>query len=235
MVYDHFEDKITQKHGVVVENWPLKDFCNPSSVSSRIELETLYNAWQSGATRFRKFTQEEMTVWEDQRFQSRLAMMNVAPPKPNNALPSSPALPLLAPPSMPGHPQPSTTLHPVHDSAVGDIPRPTLVTSLPPQQNPDPEEIANMIRHNPTLQNIDPALLAIGITQEHQCSAAVIMSTAANPNPPRQTKRKSEVFQVVTPQSYGTQAKRLRREKPSKQTSSGRGSENVVPNGETLS
>src|SRR5882762_8241010 len=79
MTYDRFDDHITQKHGVVVKNWPLKIFCNPSSVGSRIELETLYNGWQSGVMRFEKLTKEEMTRWNHECFVSHLAITSAAP------------------------------------------------------------------------------------------------------------------------------------------------------------
>ena len=50
MQYDRFDDLITQKHGVVIKNWPLNRFCNPSAVATRIELEILLNSWESGVT-----------------------------------------------------------------------------------------------------------------------------------------------------------------------------------------
>ena len=59
MAYDRFNELVTDKYHVVVRNWPLKKFCNPSAVTSCIELELLYNAWQSGATYFQKLTREE--------------------------------------------------------------------------------------------------------------------------------------------------------------------------------
>jgi hypothetical protein len=72
MYYQNFDDNITAKFGVVVENWPLKKFCNPSEVGSRYELKTLFHAWQSGATRFRQLSDVELEEWEEQRFQSKL-------------------------------------------------------------------------------------------------------------------------------------------------------------------
>ena len=44
MAYDRFDELVTARHHIVVKNWPLKKFCNPSAVTSRIELEVLYNA-----------------------------------------------------------------------------------------------------------------------------------------------------------------------------------------------
>ena len=156
MVYDRFGDQITQKYGVVVENWPLKDFCNPSSVKSRIELETLYHAWNSGATRFRKLTPDEMTAWENERFQrSRLIITTVAPEPPNLVPPSPSILPpaprLLMPTSSPTSPQPPVVLftrRPVAINYHQHIPGSTLISNIDLQ--------------DPALRNIDPSPLAAG-------------------------------------------------------------------------
>ncbi|KAI0083235.1 hypothetical protein BDY19DRAFT_910751 [Irpex rosettiformis] len=67
MYYRDFEMHITHKFGIVVENWPLKDFVCPSHVSSRIELDTLYHGWESGATHFRRLSPAELTEWRRQR------------------------------------------------------------------------------------------------------------------------------------------------------------------------
>lgn len=50
MFYVNFEDHITARFGVVLENWLLKKFVALGSLS-RIELEVLLNAWQNGMTR----------------------------------------------------------------------------------------------------------------------------------------------------------------------------------------
>ncbi len=62
MFYVNFEDHITARFGVVLENWPLKKFAVPGSLS-RIELEVLLNAWQNGMTRFRDLTDDEWEEW----------------------------------------------------------------------------------------------------------------------------------------------------------------------------
>ncbi|KAI0702857.1 hypothetical protein BC835DRAFT_1410887 [Cytidiella melzeri] len=38
----------------------------PGTIGSRLELQTLYNAWSSGSTYFRKFTRDELEIWEQQ-------------------------------------------------------------------------------------------------------------------------------------------------------------------------
>jgi len=92
MAYDRFDELITEKYRVVVKNWPLKKFCNPSAVTSRIELELLYNAWQSGATYFERLTCEEMEAWENDRFSSHLELMGPpANPVPALTSPQTPA------------------------------------------------------------------------------------------------------------------------------------------------
>ncbi|KAI0690867.1 hypothetical protein BC835DRAFT_1307736 [Cytidiella melzeri] len=53
MFYTNFDMHITEKYGIVVVNWPLPQFVAPGSIDSRLELQTLYNAWLSGSTHFR--------------------------------------------------------------------------------------------------------------------------------------------------------------------------------------
>ena len=240
MTYDRFDDNVTQKYGVVVKNWPLKNFCNPSSVGSRIELETLYNGWQSGVTKFEKLTEEEMVTWENKHFTSRLAMMSAAPPEPApEPARFSPPPTLSAPltPPNPNLPQPSTIgQHTTQGPTASYTPNPALPESPPLQHALDPESIANLIRSDPSLQNIDPILLAAGAPQERQLPVTLLTPAStlpASPLPPSsQLKRNRDAFQVVTPQSYGAPAKRLRKErggKRSKKVPAVQGSENIVP------
>ncbi|KAI0681683.1 hypothetical protein BC835DRAFT_1252066, partial [Cytidiella melzeri] len=63
MLYDNFKEHITDKYGIVVMNWPLPQFVAPGTIGSRLELQTLYNAWSSGSTYFRKFTRDELEIW----------------------------------------------------------------------------------------------------------------------------------------------------------------------------
>lgn len=70
MQYDRFNDLITQKYGIIVKNWPLKQFRNQSTAATRIELELLFNSWESGATRFQKLSEDEKHAWETKHFSS---------------------------------------------------------------------------------------------------------------------------------------------------------------------
>ena len=72
MNYQNFKDGITDKFGVVLENWPLKTFCSPSDIKSRNEVKVLFHAWDSGATRFRKMPVAEWKEWQEKRFQQAL-------------------------------------------------------------------------------------------------------------------------------------------------------------------
>ncbi|KAI0689913.1 hypothetical protein BC835DRAFT_1418140 [Cytidiella melzeri] len=71
MFYSDFYHHITEKYGIIIENWPLPVFTSPGSIGSRIELNTLFNAWESGATRFRRLTPAELIEWERQQAQAR--------------------------------------------------------------------------------------------------------------------------------------------------------------------
>ncbi|KAI0338444.1 hypothetical protein BDW22DRAFT_1313901, partial [Trametopsis cervina] len=72
MYYNDFEVHITNKFGIIVENWPLKTFASPSNIGSRLELDTLFHAWESGATRFKRLSPTELIEWQRQRAMTRL-------------------------------------------------------------------------------------------------------------------------------------------------------------------
>ncbi|KAI0692611.1 hypothetical protein BC835DRAFT_1247004, partial [Cytidiella melzeri] len=72
MFYSDFHHHITEKYGIIIENWPLSVFTSPGNIGSRIELNTLFNAWESGATRFRRLTPAELIEWERQQSQAHL-------------------------------------------------------------------------------------------------------------------------------------------------------------------
>ena len=93
MQYDRFDDLITQKYGVIIKNWPLKWFCNPSAVATRIELEVLFNSWESGATQFQKLSPDEMRTWQNEQLSSQLAMMSLPPLPTSNPVAPSPTAP----------------------------------------------------------------------------------------------------------------------------------------------
>ncbi|KAI0640726.1 hypothetical protein C8Q79DRAFT_930384 [Trametes meyenii] len=67
MFYVGFGDHITDKFGVVIDNWPLPRFTSPSNLRTRIELTTLINSWETGVTRFRKLTRGEWDRWQVQK------------------------------------------------------------------------------------------------------------------------------------------------------------------------
>ncbi|KAJ2973987.1 hypothetical protein NUW54_g11965 [Trametes sanguinea] len=53
MYYVNFDKFITERYGIVLENWPLAKFRAPGDICSRPELDILIASWTSGATRFR--------------------------------------------------------------------------------------------------------------------------------------------------------------------------------------
>lgn len=59
MNYEAYETAIADKFGVIIEHWPLETFAAPGKFCTLVELRTLHNAWASGATRFRKLSDEE--------------------------------------------------------------------------------------------------------------------------------------------------------------------------------
>ncbi|KAI0686723.1 hypothetical protein BC835DRAFT_1420231 [Cytidiella melzeri] len=64
---------ITEKFGIIVVNWPLAQFIAPGSINSRLELQTLYNAWSTGATYFQCLTPAEAEAWHKERFSRQVA------------------------------------------------------------------------------------------------------------------------------------------------------------------
>ena len=258
MQYDRFDDLITQRHGIIIKNWPLKRFCNPSAVATRIELGILLNSWESGATCFQKLSRDEMRTWENERFSSQVAMMMSSPPSPpapvspSPAAPSAPTTPDLITPvtSTPTPPEPASPPPPEmvlmselteqdasvpasHDT-VQDVASPPTPTTQPPA--PNFELVAEIIRQDPTLQSIDPALIMTGLAQGHHRSATIrpLMNTDRPPHPTplvSQSKRNRDGFEVVTPASFHMRAtKKSRKEqkggRAGKSTPAG---ENVPP------
>jgi len=227
MAYDRFDELITAKYHVVVKNWPLKKFCNPSSITSRIELELLFNAWQSGVTYFQKLTDEEMGAWESDQFSSRMALMPPpAEPVPANTSQPTPLGMTLF--SELSHQDPlgialAPTPSPLQNAPLAPITNlppgltSTTTTSHPPA--PDPDLIAMMIHADPALQNVDPALIALGITQGNQHRPTTTATTI-----PMITQPSNHVFhasgskrgwqEIVTPLSYNAHtAKKPRRQR----------------------
>lgn len=228
MAYDRFDELITARYHVIVKNWPLKKFCNPSAVTSRIELELLYNSWRSGATSFQKLTDGEMEAWESSRFSSRIELM----PPPAELVPALISPQILAemttsselPHQEHSYPDPIPSTHiiqnplaPITNLASGLA----LTTPTSPPQAADPDTIAMMIRADPTLQNVDPTLIAMGIAGSSQRQATTIAtppverpsSGAFHANGP---KRRWQ--EVVTPLSFDAHAaKKPRKQRKDKQ------------------
>jgi hypothetical protein len=72
MYYANFDDHITEKLGMILENWPPKKFCHPAEIGSQTELKVLIDAFESGATRFQRLSPEELPEWQESRFQDAL-------------------------------------------------------------------------------------------------------------------------------------------------------------------
>ena len=215
MAYDRFDELITRKYHVVVRNWPLKKFCNPSAIASRIELQLLYNSWHSGTTYFEKLTEKEMELWENEQFSSR---MDLTPPtEPIPATEFSPQVHLDLAPAVAPDPPRGVPMASITNITSG----PTSMTALDPPA-PDPNVIAMMIQADPTLQNVDPTLIAMGITAstQHQMTATPSV-TPPTEQPPNQALRtggsKRRWQEVITPLSYdGRTVKRPKRRQKDK-------------------
>lgn len=65
MCYAGFTERITKRYGIVVKNWPLERFENPSSISTGAAVETLLNSWISGTTYFYRMSTQEFKNWLD--------------------------------------------------------------------------------------------------------------------------------------------------------------------------
>ena len=62
--YLNFDDAITNKYGIVVRSWPLKEFKCPGKINSLPDLQVLYNAWNNGLTTFYKMSLPELEEWD---------------------------------------------------------------------------------------------------------------------------------------------------------------------------
>ena len=212
MAYDQFDELVTERHHIVVRNWPLKKFCNPSNITSRIKLELLYNAWQSGATYFQKLTQGEMEAWENDQFSSCMESMGPpAEPVPALALPQTSSVEMTLFSDLPCQDRlnltPVVTPSPTQDVPLAPITNLTSTSvTTSHSQAPNPDMIAMMIRADPTLQNVDPTLIAMGIaagSNQHQ----VAVMTSRNPpaeQPPGHIGLKQRWQEVITPVSYNS-------------------------------
>ncbi|CDO74427.1 hypothetical protein BN946_scf184764.g3 [Trametes cinnabarina] len=73
MFYTNFEENVTYKFGVVLENWPLKKFCAPGEIGSQVELDVLKNAFEQGVTKFRSLSDDEWREWLDVRARAQVS------------------------------------------------------------------------------------------------------------------------------------------------------------------
>lgn len=63
MYYTAFAERITVRYGIILVNWLLPKFMNPSLLATRTEAEILWNAWQTDTAHFYRMTGEEYTDW----------------------------------------------------------------------------------------------------------------------------------------------------------------------------
>ena len=241
MAYNRFDDLITAQHRVVVRNWPLKTFCNPSAVGSRTELELLYNVWKSGRTYFEQLTHEEMEAWEDSRISARVEFV----PPPAELVPAlaslrSPAEPVPIP-ALPQPPAEMTLLselprqdclvlasHPFSNAPLAPVTNLTSARSAslatPRPLAPNPDTITMMIRADPALQNVDPSLIAMGIMQgnQHQvtlATATTLQIEQSSNHIPHARGLKWGWQEVITPGSFDAHmAKKPRKPQNGKQS-----------------
>ncbi|KAI1793198.1 hypothetical protein LXA43DRAFT_1060201 [Ganoderma leucocontextum] len=67
MMYKNFDVHVTENTGIIVERWPLPVFRAPGDISSSVELQTLIDAWTTGATYFRIMGEDELREWRCRR------------------------------------------------------------------------------------------------------------------------------------------------------------------------
>ncbi len=63
MYYTNFSNNITRRYGIVIKNWPLKRFCGPNDLGTKLDVQTLLNSWTTGVTSFYKMSEEELADW----------------------------------------------------------------------------------------------------------------------------------------------------------------------------
>lgn len=123
MIYANFDSSISEKFGIVVDNWPLPTFGPPSRVESRTDLETLFHCWSSGATRFRRLTATEFQEYKQKRALERAAVASAAA---NAATPTTPDA--LVPPDAPN--ALATTAASTEDSNISTTTNPTATATV---------------------------------------------------------------------------------------------------------
>ena len=186
MFYMNFDDNITDKHGIIVKNWPLPVFCAPGDIRTVTELKILYNAWESGTAHFYQMTMAEATKWCNERH-STVTSSSVAgdtsskeaDPAENNTDDAT------VKPSEQANPSPSD---PAEDNATVDPSE---------QANPSPTDLEQATSANasvsslPTANPLSPTATA--------SSRKRAQETEAQPSPPNKRRR-----QGVTPAFINT-------------------------------
>lgn len=127
MFYVNFEGHITRPYGIILKNWPLKEFKNPSSIHARADLSILWNAFETGTTHFYKMKDAEYREWEAKEAESRALRGRRAEEQMPSELIDA-AIPL------PQHPPPTTTLPTAPTFPAAPIP-PTPISANPPDPN----------------------------------------------------------------------------------------------------
>ncbi|EKM49384.1 uncharacterized protein PHACADRAFT_201640 [Phanerochaete carnosa HHB-10118-sp] len=67
---------MTNKFGIICNNWPLEQFSCPGSINSMPELVVLRSAFESGATSFCKLSAEELEAWRKEQFDQLVTERN---------------------------------------------------------------------------------------------------------------------------------------------------------------
>lgn len=121
MYYTGFTERITMCYGIVIKNWPLERFENPSSISTGAAVATLLNSWVSGATHFYRMSVQEFKNWTEAYQASKEGTVSVANHAGSSAVEQGGAEPVNTAPQ--GIPAPSPT--------PGAVTAPTAASSTP--------------------------------------------------------------------------------------------------------
>lgn len=118
-----------------------------------------------------------------------------------------------------------------NDTVRGAASITSLNTQLPP---PNPEMVEEIIRLDPTLQAINPALIMAGITQGFHHTAAVANQAESPGRPPptpliSRKKRNREQFEIVTPELFNARVAKAPQNKQAKKSKHAAGRENAPP------
>ncbi|KAF8828048.1 hypothetical protein HHX47_DHR4001012 [Lentinula edodes] len=93
MYYKNFEHHITEQHGIIVKNWPLMKFCNPSEIHTSTEIRILINSWTSGTTFFYKMSLLEWEEWSSTHAEAVQRMQEVRDQPRDESPPTAPQPP----------------------------------------------------------------------------------------------------------------------------------------------